>query len=413
MKSVTVVGGGAVGLCVAEALASREVPVRLVEAGRCGMGASPGNAGWITPSLGVPVPGPGVIGQSLRWLVNPSGPLWIRPTLSPALLSWIGHFVVRCRRPAYRRALAVLQAAVARAGESFDRLGERGASFELHSEDLLYPAFSVGELDHLVGVAADLRAAGSRLAMDRLSSADGTEARACAQPTARRGHAGGRRESGAARIVAGRACKPASAWLGAEVVENSPVQEIRRQGSGWTVIGETDSWRADAVVLANGVQAGALLRRLGVRLSIVAAKGYSRTFEGVSSGPSRPLYLEEPKVAISVFDGAARVSGTLELGAVTLELSARRLAAITAAAREALPGWQIPEASADWAGMRSLSPDGVPYVGPIAGHDGLFVAAGHATLGITLAPLTGELLCDQIVGDVDDPLLAAFDPARL
>ena len=74
-------------------------------------------------------------------------------------------------------------------------------------------------------------------------------------------------------------------------------------------------------------------RPLGVHLPLAAAKGYSRTFARTPSGPSRPVYLEAPKVAISVYDGGVRVSGTLELGAQTLSLSARRLRAITAAAQ--------------------------------------------------------------------------------
>ena len=126
------VGGGAVGLCVAEALASRGCEVTVLERDRCGGGASAGNAGWITPSLAIPVPGPGVIGESLRWLIDPSGPLWIRPTLSPAMIEWIARFLVSCSRSAYRRGLAALQQAAALAGPSFDRLAERGVEFELH-----------------------------------------------------------------------------------------------------------------------------------------------------------------------------------------------------------------------------------------------------------------------------------------
>jgi glycine/D-amino acid oxidase-like deaminating enzyme len=62
--------------------------------------------------------------------------------------------------------------------------------------------------------------------------------------------------------------------------------------------------------------------------------------------------------------------------------------------------------------MRSLSPDGLPYIGAIPGLDGIFMAAGHATLGITLAPLTGELLGGLIADRATDRLLKAFDPAR-
>ena len=166
------IGGGAVGLCVAEVLASRGGEVTLFERDLCGLAASAGNAGWITPSLAIPVAGPGVISESLRWLVDPSGPLWIRPTLSPAMLSWIVRFVASCTRPAYRRGLAALQRAAALAGPAFDRLAERGVEFELHDEPLLYPAFGQAELDQLWGVADELREVGVGDPLDRVSAGD-------------------------------------------------------------------------------------------------------------------------------------------------------------------------------------------------------------------------------------------------
>jgi Glycine/D-amino acid oxidases (deaminating) len=158
---IIVIGGGAVGLCVAEALVSRGAEVIVLERDRCGAGASAGNAGWITPSLSIPVPGPGVIAESLRWLVNPSGPLWIRPTLSPALLHWIARFLLSCRRPAYLNGLRALQQAAALAGPAYERLAERGVELELHDEPLLYPAFDRQELEGLWRVSDELRAARS------------------------------------------------------------------------------------------------------------------------------------------------------------------------------------------------------------------------------------------------------------
>jgi D-amino-acid dehydrogenase len=77
-----------------------------------------------------------------------------------------------------------------------------------------------------------------------------------------------------------------------------------------------------------------------------------------------------------------------------------------------MPGWEMPPDPAEWAGMRPLSPDGLPYIGPLSGLDGLHVAAAHAMLGVTLAPITGELLGDLIVEGKRDPLLDAFDPGR-
>ena len=115
-------------------------------------------------------PDPGVIGKSLRWLVNPSGPLWIRPTLSPALLDWIARFTASCSRSAYTRGLATLQRAAAVAGPAFDRLADRGVEFEHHDQPLLYTAFERGELELLLKIAADLREAGSGQALRQVSA---------------------------------------------------------------------------------------------------------------------------------------------------------------------------------------------------------------------------------------------------
>ena len=62
--------------------------------------------------------------------------------------------------------------------------------------------------------------------------------------------------------------------------------------------------------------------------------------------------------------------------------------------------------------MRSLSPDGLPYIGPVPGLEGVHLATAHATLGITLAPLTGELLAAMLLDAARDELASAFNPAR-
>jgi D-amino-acid dehydrogenase len=409
---VIVIGGGAVGLCAAEAFSSRDAEVTVIERGRCGDGASAGNAGWVTPSLSIPVPGPGVIARSLRWLVNPSGPLWIRPTLSPPMLRWIAQFIASCPHPVYTRGLRALQAAASLAGAAFDRLASRGVEFERHREPLLYPAFSRGELEHLRSVVSELRTAGSRQALDELTAA---EVRGL-EPALGPGVVGGvlARDEQRVRpeaLVAG--VHRALAASGVEVLEGSPVSSIGRDGPRWLVSGAWGVRDGDAVVIAAGVESAALLAPFGVRVPIAAAKGYSRTYARHPSGPTRALYLEGPKVAISAFDEGVRVSGTLELGARSLALSSRRLAAISAAAQEAMPGWRMPSRPDDWAGMRSLSPDGLPFVGPVPGLEGVHLATAHATLGITLAPATGEMLAQHVLEGAPSGAAAAFDPGRL
>jgi D-amino-acid dehydrogenase len=408
---VIVIGGGAVGLAVAESLISRGVEVTVFERDRCGSGASAGNAGWITPSISLPVPAPGVIGESLRWLVNPQGPLWIRPTLSPAMLGWIARFIAGCRRNVYQRGFAALQQAAALAQSAFDRLADRGVRFEMHVQPLLYPAFAQRELAQLERVAAELNGGPGVRGVERLSA---SELRAL-EPGLDERVLGGLLARGESRVrpeslVAG--LRDAVLARGAEVLEHAEVSSIQSDGTRWVVRGPSAERRADRVVLANGVGSTRLVESLGVRLPVAAAKGYSRTYAIDPTGPKRPLYLEGPRVSISVFDEGVRISGTLELGAVDLSLSQRRLSAITAAAQQALPGWKMPTRPSDWAGMRSLTPDGLPYIGRVPGAQGVHVVTGHATLGITLAPLSAELVAGSLLDSSRHPLLDAFDPAR-
>ena len=303
---VIVIGGGAVGLSVAEALSARGGEVTVLERSRCGAGASAGNAGWITPSLAVPVPGPGVILESLQWLVNPSGPLWIRPTLSPAMLAWIARFVASCTGPAYRRGVIALQRAAADAGAEFDRMAERGVEFELHDEPLVYPAFEHGELEYLWRVADELQKVGLTKPLDRLSGSELLEL----EPALSEQVIGGVIARGDRRVRPEVLCEGVQRALAdrdVEVLEHTPVHGLVRDGSGWIVSGGSLERRADAVVVAGGVASAELLAGLGVRLPIAAAKGYSRTYPSSPGAPRQALYLESPKVAISVYDGAVRV----------------------------------------------------------------------------------------------------------
>lgn len=66
---------------------------------------------------------------------------------------------------------------------------------------------------------------------------------------------------------------------------------------------------------------------------------------------------------------------------------------------------------AEWAGLRPDTPDHLPILGetPIRG---LWVAAGHYRNGILLAPLTGRLMADCITGRAPELPIGPFRPDR-
>jgi glycine/D-amino acid oxidase-like deaminating enzyme len=65
-----------------------------------------------------------------------------------------------------------------------------------------------------------------------------------------------------------------------------------------------------------------------------------------------------------------------------------------------------------WAGLRPWTPDRLPLVGPVPGRAGLFLASGHEGLGLTLAPLTGEIVAGTLCGEPLVPDAVALLPGR-
>ena len=181
--------------------------------------------------------------------------------------------------------------------------------FEEHDDPLLYPSFEPAELEHVWHVVEEIRRAGSSQRFERLSRED----MLALEPALGPDLVGGVIAHGEQRVrpeLLTAGVHRALIARGVDVLEGVPVARLARNGGGWTVTSSSGmGQKADAVVIAAGVDSARLLAALGVRLPIAAAKGYSRTYPLDPTGPRRPLYLEGPKVAISVFDGGVRVSG--------------------------------------------------------------------------------------------------------
>ena len=392
MTRVAVVGGGVIGLCIAQSLVRRGMEVTVVERGRCGGAASEGNAGWVTPGLSAPIPAPGVVGQAARWMLDRESPLLIRPRLDPSFLGWLVSFWRACRAERHAAGLEATLRLAETTLPAFDRLVADGVEFEMHSDGLLYLVRDEAYLQEWVEMYADLEALGFDGDTMLL---DSDQVRAL-EPAVNGGVAGGllgRRERHVRpeTLTAGLC-----SWLrarGAEVIEHADVEWMVHDGAAWTLSTSAGSIRAEQLVIAAGVWTRDLLKTLGVRIPLEAAKGYSITASShEGTAPGLPLYLTEIKVGASPFDGAVRLAGTLELAGLDERRDQRRVDAILKGAGDYLADWRPNGSRVDWAGLRPLLPDSVPLIGAVPGQPSAYVATGHGMLGVTLAPATGEAL---------------------
>ena len=120
-RHIVIVGGGIVGVCAAYFLAHRGVNVTLLEQDTFDDSASTGNAGLI--SVGhTPLPKPGLVAKGVKWMFDPTAPLFIKDKLNPTLMKWFWHFRKACTPEHFHRSMDLLAAHGKPAGAVFRQL---------------------------------------------------------------------------------------------------------------------------------------------------------------------------------------------------------------------------------------------------------------------------------------------------
>jgi D-amino-acid dehydrogenase len=171
---------------------------------------------------------------------------------------------------------------------------------------------------------------------------------------------------------------------------------------------------ADRYIVAAGSYSTPLLRRIGVHLPVQPAKGYSVTFDDNRERPSLgiPVIDDHWHAAVVPIDGAIRVAGTAEFTGYDLTLQPARIGNLVKLLQQVLPEAQIDPATArPWCGLRPMSADGVPIIGPTP-IPNLLVNTGHGHLGWTMAAGSGQLLADLMSDNSPSIDLAPYALSR-
>jgi D-amino-acid dehydrogenase len=377
---------------------------------------SRGNTGWVSPSFTYPLPAPGMVREGLRQLVTGGEAFVLRPGLDPSFVRWLWSFRRSCSPARFDAGVRALLALNRRTLELFDAYRDAGVAFEMHTAGLVVAARTAGGLDLYRRIFRRLRELGYEGgAIDELDAGS----LAALEPAL-----------DGAQVVAGlharvdRFVRPEELTAGlaerlradgVEIREGSELGSLERRDGGWALATTRgDPLAADRVVIAAGLPTVPLLRRLGVRVPLLGARGYSVTLAGRGTPPRHALYLAEAKLGLSPFDGGVRIAGVFELGARNADVDPGVGERLRAAARPYLAGWQ-PDSDAPveaWAGLRPATPDGLPLIGALPGLDGIYLATGHGMLGVTLAPATAALVAPLVLEGRSAPELAPFDPAR-
>lgn len=92
MSRTIVIGGGVIGLSIAWELHRKGEEVVVLDARTAGTAASAANAGYMVMNSVGPIPTPGLIRTSIKWMLNPESPLYIQQRFSPRFVSWLYRF---------------------------------------------------------------------------------------------------------------------------------------------------------------------------------------------------------------------------------------------------------------------------------------------------------------------------------
>lgn len=191
-----------------------------------------------------------------------------------------------------------------------------------------------------------------------------------------------------------------------EIREHCAVSGFVREGA--QIVGvktETGDISADRVVLTAGAWSGELLKTLGIDLPVEPVKGQMILFKCAEDFlPS--MVLAKGRYAIPRRDGHILVGSTLEYEGFDKTPTEVALQSLKASAIELLPALANAEVVGHWAGLRPGSPEGIPFIGPVEGHDGLWLNCGHFRNGLVLAPASCQLFADLLLGR--EPII---DPA--
>jgi D-amino-acid dehydrogenase len=136
--------------------------------------------------------------------------------------------------------------------------------------------------------------------------------------------------------------------------------------------------------------------------------------EGLEQNLHYPSILVDARVATTPINRWLRIGGTMELGAHENRVLPRRVKSIYEAFKTYYPAMKLPypEEKDTWYGYRPVTPDGLPYIGAAKKYGNLYIAGGHAMLGVSAASATGLLITQLVSKQKTEISTEAFVPER-
>ncbi len=393
---VTVLGAGIVGICCAIELQRSGFEVTVID--RCSPGAetSHGNAGVLSLSSVVPLASPALLPRILGLLANRHADFRLHYAHLPQLLPWLIRFLLRCNRRSYRKdgelinTLTVSSVAAHRQlirQSGAEHLVNDGGGLRLYRHQRSFEKdaverelFDICGVDYSILDPQDIKILEPDLDDHFVKAVWIKKSLSLSDPQA--------------------LCRHYADYflsLGG-VIRQLEVEQLKPVGDNWCLKTEEGEESIERLVVCLGAWTAEMIKPLGYRNMVAIERGYHMMY-AVQPGKilNRPLFDVDASYVMIPMSRGIRVTTGSNLVFSETGATPQQLGMVEPRAREAFP---LGRALLDepWMGRRSSTPDSLPIIGPVPRHKNLWLCYAHAHMGLTMAPISGQIIASQVAG---------------
>lgn len=391
---VIVVGAGIIGISSALKLQQEGKRVLVLDSKGVAAETSAGNAGAFAFADVIPMATPGIMRKAPKWLLDPLGPLSIRPAYAFKIIPWMLHFWRASWKDRYAAALKaqadlmeLSKAALERQiqGVSGEHLIRREGQLQLYEGEAEFKAaLPSWQIRKSHGVQFELL--------------ESPEAIANIQPgiDPRFTHAGFTPEwknvvhpKTWTEHLADHFCRLGGA------IQIAQVMTVKHRDHDVVVSTQEHSYEVGHVVLAAGAWSKSLAQQIGDSIPLDTERGYNTTLPAGAFDLKTHITFSNHGFVVTKAGDGVRVGGAVELGGLELPPNYQRSKVLLDKAAKFLPGLNT-ENGVQWMGFRPSMPDSLPVISYASQSTRIVYAFGHGHLGLTQSAGTAELVAELI-----------------
>jgi len=417
-RHVVVIGAGAIGVISAiEALrAGFQVSVVAPVPAGDRQSASFGNAGWLAAHSVIPPADPATLWLVPRYLLDPLGPLSLRPAYLPRIAPWLVRYALSAITPArIENTAQALTALLSNAPNLHRVLAEEAGLGHLIKPD-----------SGLMHVYRTKKAFADDALGWNTRRRVGIEWQELSGDELRRHEPHLCREYDFAVLVPnGGHCVDPGAYIAglAESARQRGVTFVSGKAKGFrldgdrlsAVILEDRELACDDAIIAAGAFSRDLAKAVGTDVPLESERGYHAVIENTQIGPTTPMMIADRKLIVTMTNRGPRIAGQVEFAGLAAAPNWRRADVLKQLLYGLFPDLppETPARRAEyWMGHRPSSPDGKPYIGYASATRNVILSFGHGHIGLSSSARTGRLVAQLLAGRETEIPIEPFSPRR-